>query len=86
MFKKQLQNNLVHLNLHLCIWGMTTKKKNFSINHDNIFFWGFVNIVNTDSEDDIPSKIGDAIRLKYPLIGERFFVSLCNPAKVKHTC
>ena len=66
--------------------GDDNEEENLSINHDNIFLWGFVNIVNTDSEDDIPSKIGDAIRLKYLLIGKRFFVSLCNPAKVKHTC
>ena len=52
------------------------EEENLSINHDNILLRGFVNLVNTDGEADIRSKIGDAIRLKYPLVGNRDFVFL----------
>ena len=52
------------------------EEENLSINHDNILLRGFVNFVNTDGEADIRSKIGDAIRLKYPLVGNRDFVFL----------
>ena len=51
-------------------------KENLSINHNNILLWEFVNLVNTDEEVDIWSKIRDAIRLKYPLVGDRDFVFL----------
>ena len=52
------------------------EEENLSINHDNILLRGFVNLVSTDGEADIRSKIGDAIRLKHPLIGNRDFVFL----------
>ena len=52
------------------------EEENLSINHDNILLRGFVNLVNTDGEADIRSKIGDSIRLKYPLFGNRDFVFL----------
>ena len=51
-------------------------EENLSINHDNILLRGFVNLVNTDGEADIRSKIGDAIKLKYSLVGNRDFVFL----------
>ena len=56
--------------------GDDDEEESLSINHDNILLRGFVNLVNTDGEDDIRSKIGDAIRLKYPLVGNRDFVFL----------
>ena len=37
-------------------------EENLSINHDNILLRGFVNLVSTDGEAEIRSKIGDAIR------------------------
>ena len=45
------------------------EEENLSINHDNILLREFVNLVSTDGEAEIRSKIGDAIRLKYPLVG-----------------
>ena len=51
--------------------GDDDEEENLLINHDNILRRGFVNLVNTDGEDDIRSKIGDAIRLKYPSVGNR---------------
>ena len=56
--------------------GYDDKEENLSINHDNILLRGFVILVNTDGEDDIQSKIGDAIGLKYPLVGNRDSVFL----------
>ena len=56
--------------------GGDDEEENLSVNRENILLWGFVNLVNTDEEDEIRSKIGDAIRLKYPLIGKRDFVFL----------
>lgn len=52
------------------------EEENLSINHDNILLRGFVNLVSTDGEAEIRSKIGDAIRLKYPLVGNRDLVFL----------
>ena len=49
------------------------EEENLPINHDNILLRGFVNLVNTDREADILYKIGDAIRLKYPLVGNRVY-------------
>ena len=56
--------------------GYDDKEENLSTNHDNILLRGFVFLVNTDGEDDIRSKIGDAIGLKYPLVGNRDSVFL----------
>ena len=50
------------------------EEENLSINHDNILLRGFVNLVSTDGEAEIRSKIGDAIRLKHPLVGNGDFV------------
>jgi len=52
------------------------EEETLSINHDNILLRGFVNLVSTDGEPEIRSKIGDAIRLKHPLVGNRDFVFL----------
>ena len=52
------------------------EEENLSINHDNILLRGFVNFVSTDGEEQIRSKIGDAIRLKHPLVGNGDFVFL----------
>ena len=51
-------------------------EENLSINHDNILLRGFVNLVSTDGEAEIRSKIGDAIRLKHPLAANGDFVFL----------
>lgn len=53
------------------------EEENLLINYDNILFWGFVNLVNIDGEVDIWFKIGDVIRLKYLLVGNRDFVFFC---------
>ena len=45
------------------------EEENLSINHENILFRGFVNLVSTDGEAEIRSKICDAIRIKHPLVG-----------------
>lgn len=37
---------------------------------------GFVNLVSTDGEAEIRSKIGDTIRLKHTLVGNMHFVFL----------
>ena len=52
------------------------EEENLSINHDNILLRGFVNLVSTDGMADIRSKIGNAIRLKHPLIGNKDSVFL----------
>ena len=52
------------------------KEETLSISHDNILFQGFVNLVSTDGEAEIRSKIGNASRLKHPLVGNRVFVFL----------
>ena len=39
------------------------EEENLLINHDNILLRGFVNLVSTDGEADIRSKIGDAIEV-----------------------
>ena len=53
------------------------EEENLSINHDNILLRGFVNLVSTDGEAEIRSKIAIvAIRLKYPLVGNRDLVFL----------
>ena len=56
--------------------GDEENQENLAINHDNIVLRGFVNLSTTDGEAEIRSKIGDAIRLKYPLVGNRDFVFL----------
>ena len=65
-----------------------TKKKCLSIYHDNILRRGFVKLVSTDGEAEIPSKIGDVIRLKDRLVGSRDFVFLrANQRRLSmHTC
>ena len=50
--------------------------ENLPINHDNILLRGFVNLVSTDGEAEIRSKIGDTIRLKHTLVGNMEFVFL----------
>ena len=62
--------------IYLYVGEADDEEENLSINHDNILLRGFVNLVNTDEETNIRSKIGDAIRLKYPLVGNRDFVFL----------
>ena len=52
------------------------EEENLSINHDNILLRGFINLVSTDGEAEVRSKIGDAIRLKHPLVADRDFVFL----------
>ena len=55
--------------------GDDDEEENLSINHDIILLRGFVNLFSADGEG-IRSKIGDAIKLKYPLVGNRAFIFL----------
>ena len=50
------------------------EEETLSINHDNIFLQGFINLLSTDGEAEIRSKIGDAVRLKHVLVGNRDLV------------
>ena len=48
----------------------------FVINNNNILLRGFVHLVSTDCEAEVRRKIGDAVRLKYPLVSNNDFVFL----------
>ena len=48
----------------------------YMITSNNIMLRGFVNLMTTDSESNIRAKIGEAIRLKYPLVRNNDFVFL----------
>ena len=48
----------------------------YMITSDNIMLRVFVNLMATDSESQIREKIGEAIRLKYPLVRNNDFVFL----------
>ena len=48
----------------------------FVINNNNILLRGFVHLVSTDGEAEVHRKIGDAVRLKYPLVSNNDFVFL----------
>ena len=48
----------------------------YMITSNNIMLRGFINLMTTDSESNIRAKIGEAIRLKYPLVRNKDFVFL----------
>lgn len=48
----------------------------YIITSDNVMLRGFINLMSTDSESNIRAKIGEAIRLKYPLVSNNDFVFL----------
>jgi len=51
-------------------------EEEFVINNDNILLRGFVHLVSTDGEAEVGRKIGDAVRLKYPLVSNTDFLFL----------
>jgi hypothetical protein len=78
--KKPIKNNINEqqkpFEFALTNYGDEDECDEYMITSNNIMLRGFVNLMTTDSESNIRAKIGEAIRLKYPLVRNNDFVFL----------